>query len=159
MKDPITSYEQLPEKAVQECAQLTKENSIEGCKKKGVTIIYTWASNLLKEDDMEVGAVTFKNQGAVKKMHIEKKNEVLKKIAKTKVEAYPNLEKEHTEYMKQYKKDQEIKKRLEAKAKLEEEKQRKEESEAKKRQWDDYQDANQDLKTSNQDGNAEEDFW
>ena len=62
---------------------------------------------------MEVGAVSFKNHGMVKKMHIEKQNEILKRISKTKTEAHPNLEKEHTEYMKQYKKDQEIKKRLE----------------------------------------------
>ena len=91
MKKPITSYDELPEKAVLECSQLTKENSIEGCKKKGVTIIYTWASNLLKQDDMEVGAVSFKSHGMVKKLHVEKKNDVLKRINKTKVEAHPNL--------------------------------------------------------------------
>ncbi len=84
MRIPNTSYAELPEKAVQECAQLTKENSIEGCKKKGVTIIYTWASNLLKTEDMEVGAVSFKNDSLVVKLHIEKKNDVLKKILKTK---------------------------------------------------------------------------
>ncbi len=95
MKVPITSYADLPAKAVEECAQLTKENSIEGCKKKGVTIIYTWASNLLKTEDMEVGAVSFKNDALVVKLHIEKNNEVLKKIQKTKVEAHPNLQKEH----------------------------------------------------------------
>ena len=41
--------------------------------------------------------------------------------------------------MKQYKKDQEIKKRIEAKNKKEEEKKKKEEDEAKKKQWEDYQ--------------------
>ena len=88
-----------------ECAQLTKENSIEGCKKKGVTIIYTWASNLLKTDDMDVGAVSFKNQSLVVKLHVEKQNEVLKRISKTKQELHPNLEKDYNDYMKQYKKD------------------------------------------------------
>ena len=92
-------------------------------------------------------------------MHVEKKNDVLKKIQKTKQEAYPNLQKEHADYMKKYLKDQEIKKRLENKARLEEEKKRKEESDAKKRQWDDYQQQNAELAQSNQDGNAEEDFW
>ena len=149
MKNPISSYAELPEKCVEECAQLTKENSIEGCKKKGVPIIYTWASNLLKENDMEVGAVSFKNHSLVVNLHIEKKNDVLKKIQKTKQEAHPNLEKEHTEYMKQYKKDMEVKKRLEAKAKLEEEKKSKEESDSKKKQWDNYQAENMDLAQSN----------
>jgi hypothetical protein len=60
--------------------------------------------------------------------------------------------------MKQYKKEQEIKKRLETKAKLEEEKQRKEESDRKKKQWDNYQRDNEDMATSNQDGDAD-DFW
>ena len=148
----------MPAKAVEECAQLTKENSIEGCKKKGVTIIYTWASNLLKTEDMNVGAVSFKNESLVVKLHVEKRNDILKKILKTKQEAHPNLQKEYDEYMKHYKKDQEIKKRLEAKAKLEEEKKRKEESDRKKKQWDDYQRDNEELMTSNQDANAD-DFW
>ncbi|TNV76016.1 hypothetical protein FGO68_gene7107 [Halteria grandinella] len=168
MKVPITSYDELLEKksveecthlkkciqectqlkkCVQECAQLTKENSIEGCKKKGVPVIYTWASNLLKTDDMEVGAVSFKNHGMVKKLHVEKNNEILKKIQKTKTEAHPN------------KKEQEIKKRLELKAKQEEERLQKELSEAKKRQWEDYQVQNEELAQSNQDGDAADDFW
>ena len=40
MKLPNNSYEELSSKSVEECAQLTKENSIEVCKKKGLTIIY-----------------------------------------------------------------------------------------------------------------------
>ena len=90
-KVPITAYDELPEAVVAECAQLTKENSIEGCKKKGVTIIYTWASNLLKTDDMAVGAVSFKDNDKVNKIHVEKNNVILKRIAKTKTEAHPNL--------------------------------------------------------------------
>ena len=61
-KTPITSYDELPAKAVIECAQLTKDNSIEGCKKSEVVVIYTWASNLLKNDTMETGAVSFHNR-------------------------------------------------------------------------------------------------
>ncbi len=82
-----------------------------------MTIIYTWASNLLKTEDMDVGAVSFKNDSLVVKLHIEKKNDVLKRIQKTKTEAHPNLEKEHAEYMKQYKKDMDYKQRMEKKAK------------------------------------------
>lgn len=92
MNTPITNYSELPEKAVKECAQLTKENSIEGCKKKGVTIIYTWASNLLKTADMETGAVSFKDHSKVVKLHIEKDNNILKVINRTKQERHPNLE-------------------------------------------------------------------
>lgn len=105
MNKHISSYDELPEKAVIECSQLTKENSIEGCKKKGVTIIYTWASNLLKTADMETGAVSFKDQSKVVKMHIEKDNIILKRISKTKVEKHPNLEREQTDYLKVFKRE------------------------------------------------------
>ncbi len=54
---------------------------------------------------MDVGAVSFKNHSIVPKLHVEKRNDVLKRISKTKTEAHPNLEKEYTEYMKQYKKE------------------------------------------------------
>ena len=39
-----------------------KENSIEGCKKDKVKIIYTPWGNLLKTKDMEVGAIGFKDE-------------------------------------------------------------------------------------------------
>ena len=84
---------------------MTKENSIEGCKKKGVTVIYTWASNLLKTEDMEVGAVSFKNHDLVVNMHVEKKRPMLKRIMETKVEKEPDLRKEYEEYMKKWRKE------------------------------------------------------
>ena len=104
-KTPITSYAEIPAETVAECAQLTKENSIEGSKKKGVTVIYTWASNLRKEDGMDVGTVTFKDMGKVEKVHVEKEREVLKRVGKTKVEREDaDLRKEHEEYMREWKK-------------------------------------------------------
>ena len=42
---------------------------------------------------------------------------------------------------------------------MEEEKRQKEESDRKKKQWDQYQRDNEEMATSNQDGDAEEDFW
>ena len=51
-KEPIDSYDVLSKELIQECAQLTKANSIEGCKKASVGINYTWATNLLKTADM-----------------------------------------------------------------------------------------------------------
>jgi hypothetical protein len=40
---------------IMECAQLVKANSIEGCKKKEVYVVYTRWRNLHKTSDMEVG--------------------------------------------------------------------------------------------------------
>ena len=74
-KTPITSYDDLPAKAVIECAQLTKDNSIEGCKKSEVVVIYTWASNLLKNDTMETGAVSFHNRKLIVNLDVAKEKE------------------------------------------------------------------------------------
>ena len=62
---PVASLADLSPEVIQECAQLTKANSIEGCKKHSCYINYTWAKNLKKTIGMEVGAVTFHNQKAV----------------------------------------------------------------------------------------------
>jgi predicted ribosome quality control (RQC) complex YloA/Tae2 family protein len=55
----FTNIKEIPAEIVQECAQLTKANSIEGCKKDHVGINYTWARNLKKTNGMETGAVSF----------------------------------------------------------------------------------------------------
>jgi len=52
----------IPPQIVQECGQLTKKNSIEGCKKSIVKIVYTEFLNLLKTSGMEIGQVSFKDE-------------------------------------------------------------------------------------------------
>ncbi|KAL9006087.1 MAG: hypothetical protein Q9188_001160 [Gyalolechia gomerana] len=54
-------WDQLPAALVEDCAQLTKANSIEGNKKDNVTIIYTPWSNLLKNASMATGQVSFRD--------------------------------------------------------------------------------------------------
>ena len=48
---------------VQECAQLTKANSIQGCKKASCGINYTWARNLKKTIGMEGCVITWGTEG------------------------------------------------------------------------------------------------
>eukprot|EP00768_Dysnectes_brevis_P004174 gnl/Dysnectes_brevis/2978_a3669_1501.p1 GENE.gnl/Dysnectes_brevis/2978_a3669_1501~~gnl/Dysnectes_brevis/2978_a3669_1501.p1 ORF type:complete len:221 (+),score=35.95 gnl/Dysnectes_brevis/2978_a3669_1501:28-663(+) len=69
----------VPAEIIEECAQLTKQNSIEGCKLKNVTIIYTRASNLLKTGDMKVGAVSFHSRKKIKRVVVAEKNRVMLK--------------------------------------------------------------------------------
>jgi predicted ribosome quality control (RQC) complex YloA/Tae2 family protein len=90
-KEPPASYDAIADEVIQECAQLTKANSIEGCKKHSVGINYTWARNLKKTIGMEVGAVTFHNNKQVRTIKIDKDKEIVKRIMKTKVERFPNL--------------------------------------------------------------------
>ncbi|KAL8775698.1 MAG: hypothetical protein Q9209_000194 [Squamulea sp. 1 TL-2023] len=58
---PGQEWDELPTALVEDCAQLTKANSIEGNKKDNVTIIYTPWSNLLKNASMATGQVSFKD--------------------------------------------------------------------------------------------------
>ena len=72
-----------------DCSQLVKANSIEGCKKNGVKIVYTMWSNLHKTKDMQVGAIGFHktNAGAMKYYTVEKKdNAIVNRLNKNKVE-------------------------------------------------------------------------
>lgn len=62
---------------VMDCAQLTKANSIEGNKKNNVTVIYTPASNLQKDGSMATGAVGFKNEKLVRRVHVPERNNAI----------------------------------------------------------------------------------
>lgn len=80
---------------LEECAQLVKENSIEGSKKKSVAVVYTKWRNLKKTPSMEVGQVGFNHPDRVRRYEVlEKNRDTLKALNKTKVEEYPDLEEE-----------------------------------------------------------------
>ncbi|KAJ3098685.1 Coiled-coil domain-containing protein 25 [Phlyctochytrium planicorne] len=86
------SWDNIPEELLQDIAQLTKANSIEGNKKNNITVIYTPWSNLKKTTGMETGQVSFHKSNLVKKVFVEKRvNEIVNRLNKTKVETYPDL--------------------------------------------------------------------
>jgi NFACT protein RNA binding domain len=74
-----------------ECAQLVKANSIEGCKKNNVWVNYTRWRNLLKTNDMVVGAISFHDNAKVRRINVVKNNSIVNKISKTKEERSPDL--------------------------------------------------------------------
>ena len=61
------SFDDVPPEMVEECAQLTKLNSIEGCKQNNVPVVYTPWSNLRKSGDMATGQVGFHKNSMVKR--------------------------------------------------------------------------------------------
>lgn len=69
---------------VMECAQLVKANSIEGCKLKEVTVIYTRWRNLHKTSDMQVGAIGYHDRSKVKSVRVVKDNTIVNRINRTK---------------------------------------------------------------------------
>ncbi|KAF1330145.1 Coiled-coil domain-containing protein 25, variant 2, partial [Globisporangium splendens] len=85
----------ISETCLEECAQLVKENSIEGSKKKSVNVVYTKWRNLKKTQSMEVGQVGFNHPERVRTYAVaEKDRDILKALNKTKLEKYPDLEEE-----------------------------------------------------------------
>jgi len=73
-----------------DCASLVKANSIEGCKKTKVYVVYTRWKNLKKTGDMVDGQVGFYRPENVKRVCVDKNNPIVKQIEKTKKEIYPN---------------------------------------------------------------------
>ncbi|CAG8592084.1 5977_t:CDS:2, partial [Diversispora eburnea] len=105
------SWENLSAELLNDCGQLVKDNSKDGRKEKSVTVVYTPWSNLMKTSRMETGEVSFHNQKLVKKMIVDQKdNKVIKRLEKTKIESYPDLNNEKLTWEKE-------KRRLEREAK------------------------------------------
>mmetsp|Transcript_131146 Transcript_131146/g.184980 ORF Transcript_131146/g.184980 Transcript_131146/m.184980 type:complete len:213 (+) Transcript_131146:206-844(+) len=92
---PGQSWEEIPEELLIDCCQLVKANSIEGCKKTNVGIVYTPWDNLKKTADMVEGQVSFHDKKRVKKTLVEKRiNEITNRLNKTKTESFPDIEAE-----------------------------------------------------------------
>jgi len=88
---PDVGFDEVPPALVEECAQLTKLNSIEGCKLNNVPIVYTPWANLKKTGDMATGQVGFHNRTAVRHVTIHSRdNEICNRLNKTKVERHNN---------------------------------------------------------------------
>ncbi|KAI8914629.1 hypothetical protein EDD86DRAFT_186844 [Gorgonomyces haynaldii] len=103
--NPGQNWESLPEELLQDLAQLTKANSIQGNKTDNLTIIYTPWENLKKTQGMETGQVTFHKGAKVKKVHVKTRvNEIVNRLNKTKYEKQPDLEAERIEHQRQLRK-------------------------------------------------------
>jgi hypothetical protein len=85
------SLETIPEATLEDAAQLVKANSIQGCKMSRVDIVFTPASNLRKSASMDVGQVGFHNQSLVKRRVVEKSNDIVNRLNRTKLDRQPDL--------------------------------------------------------------------
>lgn len=92
LRDALTS---VPEEVIQEMCQLTKANSIEGCKASEVSIVYTPFLNLRKEDSMKAGQVGFKEESfRILVHHVERDRDIVKRLEKSEVERKVDLAEE-----------------------------------------------------------------
>jgi|Transcript_37969 hypothetical protein len=92
---PGEGMEALSDDVIEEAAQLTKANSIEGNKLDDIRVVYTPWSNLKKTQGMDVGQVGFHDNKKVKRVTVAKrKNPIINKLEKTRVEKFPDLQAE-----------------------------------------------------------------
>jgi predicted ribosome quality control (RQC) complex YloA/Tae2 family protein len=76
----------IPDGLMMDICQLTKQNSIKGCKLNNLKIVYTLASNLKKERGMVEGQVGFHNEKDRCFFFVPtKQNEIINRLNKTKV--------------------------------------------------------------------------
>lgn len=114
---PGMTLDDISEDLLLDCASLVKANSIQGCKKNNVYVVYTRWKNLKKTKSMVDGQVGFHRPNNVRRMQVEKNNSIVRQIEKTKVEEHPDLfaqqQKREKEIQQQQK--EEHKKKLKAK--------------------------------------------
>ena len=154
------SWTSISQALLEDCAQLTKANSIEGIyliisylivpnetvrvaiestntlpgnKKDNVTVIYTPWSNLKKDASMATGQVSFHDQKLTKKILVPvRQNAIINRLNKTKVEKFPDLYAEREEDLRAKRKVERIAREERKRA----EKKELEEREAKRYQKD-----------------------
>ena len=107
----------IPEHALTECCSLVKANSIQGCKKSSVYIVYTRWKNLKKTASMVDGQVGYHRPENVRRTKIEKNNSLVRQLEKTKKELYPDLAKEQEQRLKEIQAQKKEARRAQEKAK------------------------------------------
>mmetsp|Transcript_3925 Transcript_3925/g.7482 ORF Transcript_3925/g.7482 Transcript_3925/m.7482 type:complete len:163 (-) Transcript_3925:80-568(-) len=90
----------IPEDLLLDCCALVKANSIVGCKRNSVYVIYTYWKNLKKTADMVDGQVSYHRPQNVRRCEVEKHNSIVNQLKKTKEERHPNLYEEQQAYMR-----------------------------------------------------------
>ncbi|XP_060947241.1 coiled-coil domain-containing protein 25 [Limanda limanda] len=149
------TMDNIPPEVLIDCAQLVKNNSIQGCKMNNINVVYTPWANLKKTGDMDVGQIGFHSQKAVKIVSVEKKvNEIVNRLDKTKDERYPDLAAE--------KESRDREERNEKKALIQDQKKREKEEQKMRKEMDDLRNyttlmVSENMK-SNEDGNDSDDF-
>ncbi|KAM9798272.1 coiled-coil domain-containing protein 25 [Neosynchiropus ocellatus] len=149
------TIDDIPAEVLVDCAQLVKNNSIQGCKMNNINVVYTAWANLKKTGDMDVGQIGFHRQKEVKVVAVEKKiNEIVNRLDKTKVERFPDLAAE--------KESRDHEERNEKKAQIQEQKKREKEEQRKRKEMEALRSYTSLMKTenmqTNEDGYDSDDF-
>lgn len=151
----------LTEEQIEHLAQLTKQNSIEGCKLPNIKVVYTPWANLKKRPDMAVGQVSFHKSKEVRSTVVAKKKS---EITNAQERSRRQRAMTEDEFRKEREdRDREIahEEKMAGIARREEEKRQLEERKKAQdvKNYSGWGETNAELKTSNQDNaNLEDDF-
>ncbi|KAK0514739.1 hypothetical protein JMJ35_003356 [Cladonia borealis] len=134
---PDQTWDSLPSALLEDCAQLTKANSIEGNKKDNVTIIYTPWSNLHKTAAMATGQVGFHDPRKTRRILTPtRSNPIINRLQKTRTiisaDELPAAKESYLNGLRAEKRREAERKRKEEERALRE---RREEKEGKERSW------------------------
>jgi hypothetical protein len=114
---PEMALDDISDDLVLECASLVKANSIQGCKKHSVHVVYTRWKNLKKTKGMVEGQVTYHRPENVRRIEVEKNNSIVNALNKTKEERHPNLAQLQQDRLREIQIEQKEKRKEEAKQK------------------------------------------
>ncbi|KAG7373780.1 fibronectin-binding protein [Nitzschia inconspicua] len=136
MKDGMV-LDDIPQSVITDCAALCKANSIAGCKKASVDIVYTRWKNLKKTSDMVEGQVGYHRPSNVRRIKVEKLNDRVKALNKTRIEKQLS-EEELYQLQQEYHREiqRQKKKHHQEQAKLKQQQQLKQQQEKEARSYD-----------------------
>lgn len=89
---PGMTMDDVPKEAILDCATMVKANSIAGCKKSEVTVVYTRWKNLKKTHGTPDGTVGFHRPDNVRRIRVKKDNFRVKSFEKTRTEQLDKVE-------------------------------------------------------------------
>mmetsp|Transcript_4411 Transcript_4411/g.7629 ORF Transcript_4411/g.7629 Transcript_4411/m.7629 type:complete len:213 (-) Transcript_4411:59-697(-) len=115
------TMDDIPEDCLTDCCSLVKANSIQGCKKSEVYIVYTRWKNLKKTASMVDGQVGFHRPENVRRCKIAKNNTIVRQLEKSKDELHPDLAQEQQARMREIQKQNKAQRILDQKKKKMEE--------------------------------------
>ncbi|XP_046877502.1 coiled-coil domain-containing protein 25 [Hypomesus transpacificus] len=149
------TIDDIPKEVLIDCAQLVKNNSIQGCKMNNINVVYTPWANLKKTGEMDVGQIGFHRHKEVKLVAVEKKvNEIVNRLEKTKDERFPDLAAD--------KESRDREERNEKKAQIQDLKKKEKDDVKRRKEMDELKSysslMNSDNMTTNEDGNDSDDF-
>lgn len=88
---PGMTLDNISDDLILDCSALVKANSIEGCKKAAVYVVYTRWKNLKKTAGMVEGQVGFHRPENVRRISVEKNGPLVRALEKSRREEYPDL--------------------------------------------------------------------